>query len=411
MNNRIVAAVLLLGLGLGAGYGLAQWQPGASSMPAKADKQALYWYDPMFPQQQFDKPGKSPFMDMQLVPRYADGAASTATPAVQIDPGLAQNIGVRLASVSRGVLTSRLDLSGILAFNERDVAVVQARAVGFVERVYARAPGDVLKAGAPLVDLLIPEWAAAQEEFLALRRSAERGLIAAARQRLRLSGMPAGLIAQMERSGQVQSVLTVTSPISGALQTLDVREGMTVAPGQTLARFNGLGSVWLQVAVPEARGATLKVGQTVQSRFVGLPGETLDGTVSAILPATATDSRTVQVRVELPNPEGALRPGMTAQVSLAQTSGQALLQVPSEALIRTGKRVLVMLAEEGGRYRPVEVETGVENQDRTVILSGLQEGQQVVASGQFLLDSEASLKGITATAAEAAMNMQPGAQP
>jgi Cu(I)/Ag(I) efflux system membrane fusion protein len=409
MNNSIVAAVLLLGLG--AGYGLAQWQPGASSMPAKADRQALYWYDPMFPQQQFDKPGKSPFMDMQLVPRYADGAASAATPAVQIDPGLAQNIGVRLASVSRGVLTSRLALSGILAFNERDVAVVQARAAGFVERVYARAPGDVLKAGAPLVDLLIPEWAAAQEEFLALRRSGERGLIDAARQRLRLSGMPAGLIAQMERSGQVQSVLTVTSPISGALQTLEVREGMTVTPGQTLARFNGLDQVWLQVAVPEAQGAMLNVGQRVQSHFVGLPGKTLDGTVSAILPATAMDSRTVQVRVELPNPDGALRPGMTAQVSLAQTGGQALLQVPSEALIRTGKRVLVMLAEEGGHYRPVEVETGVENQDHTVILSGLQEGQQVVASGQFLLDSEASLKGVTATAAEAAMNMQPGAQP
>lgn len=409
MNNPIVAAVLLLGLG--AGYGLAQWQPGAPAMPVNADKQALYWYDPMFPQQQFDKPGKSPFMDMQLVPRYADGAASAATPAVQIDPGLAQNIGVRLASVSRGVLTSSLDLSGILGFNERDVAVVQARAAGFVERVYARAPGDVLKAGAPLVDLLIPEWAAAQEEFLALRRSGERGLIDAARQRLRLSGMPAGLIAQMERSGQVQSVLTVTSPISGALQTLDVREGMTVAPGQTLARFNGLDPVWLQVAVPEAQGATLKVGQRVQSRFVGLPGRMLDGTVSAILPATAMDSRTVQVRVELPNPDGALRPGMTAQVSLAQTSGQALLQVPSEALIRTGKRVLVMLAEEGGHYRPVEVEAGVENQDHTVILSGLQEGQQVVASGQFLLDSEASLKGITATAAEAAMNLQPGAQP
>lgn len=409
MNNSIVAAVLLLGLG--AGYGLAQWQPGASSMPAKADRQALYWYDPMFPQQQFDKPGKSPFMDMQLVPRYADGAASAATPAVQIDPGLAQNIGVRLASVSRGMLTSRLELSGILAFNERDVAVVQARAAGFVERVYARAPGDVLKAGAPLVDLLIPEWAAAQEEFLALRRSGERGLIDAARQRLRLSGMPAGLIAQMERSGQVQSVLTVTSPISGALQTLEVREGMTVTPGQTLARFNGLDQVWLQVAVPEAQGAMLNVGQRVQSHFVGLPGKTLDGTVSAILPATAMDSRTVQVRVELPNPDGALRPGMTAQVSLAQTGGQALLQVPSEALIRTGKRVLVMLAEEGGHYRPVEVETGVENQDHTVILSGLQEGQQVVASGQFLLDSEASLKGVTATAAEAAMNMQPGAQP
>lgn len=405
MNNRIVAALVLAGLGVG--YGVAQLHP-AAAVGVKEDKPALYWYDPMYPQQKFDKPGKSPFMDMQLVPRYAEGTAMQ-TPGVQIDPRQAQNIGVRLASVTRGVLASTLDVSGILAFNERDVAVVQARAAGFVERVYARAPGDVLKAGEPLADVLIPEWAAAQEEFLALRHSGDNGLIAAARQRLRLSGMPAALISRMERSGQVQSVLTISSPLSGALQTLEVREGMTVAAGQTLARLNGLERVWLQVAVPEAQGAALQVGQPVQSRFVGLPGQVVNGTVSAILPATAMDSRTVQVRVELPNPEGNLRPGMTAQVRLAQSSGQPVLQVPSEALIRTGKRVLVMLAEEGGHYRPVEVQAGAENQEQTVILSGLQEGQQVVASGQFLLDSEASLKGVTA--AEAAMNMQPGAQP
>ncbi|WP_439862543.1 efflux RND transporter periplasmic adaptor subunit [Pseudomonas antarctica] len=405
MNNRIVAAVLLLGLG--AGYGLAQLRPTAA-VAVSGEKPALYWYDPMYPQQKFDKPGKSPFMDMQLVPRYAE-SASTDTPAVQIDPRQTQNIGVRLATVTRGVLTSTLDLSGILAFNDRDVAVVQARAAGFVEKVYGRAAGDVLKGGAPLVDILIPEWASAQEEFLALRRSGDAGLLAAARQRLRLTGMPAGLITQMERSGQVQSVLTVTSPLGGALQTLDVREGMTVAAGQTLARINGLDQVWLQVAVPEAQGAGLRVGQTVESRFVGLPGTSVQGKVSAILPATAMDSRTVQVRVELPNPDGTLRPGMTAQVRLAQSTGQSVLQVPSEALVRTGKRVLVMLAEEGGRFRPVDVEAGAENSDQTVIRSGLQEGQQVVASGQFLLDSEASLKGITAT--EAPMSLQPGAQP
>jgi Cu(I)/Ag(I) efflux system membrane fusion protein len=423
MNNRILNVALLGGvllLGLGGGYWLAQTreaQPAmAGTMQAPDEKKALYWYDPMYPQQKFDKPGKSPFMDMQLVPRYAGGAEESA--AIQIDPSLTQNIGVRLASVSRGVLASSLELSGILAFNDRDVAVVQARAAGFVERVYARAPGDVLKAQAPLADILVPEWAAAQEEFLALRHS-DPGLLAAARQRLRLSGMPAGLITQMERSGRVQSVMTITTPLGGALQTLDVREGMTVAAGQTLARVNGLGTVWLQVAVPEAQGAALAVGQTVESRFVGLPGQVVKGTVAAILPATAMDSRTVQVRVELPNPDGMLRPGMTAQVRLAQSSGQSVLLLPSEALIRTGKRVLVMVAEEGGRYRPAEVQVGAENQDNTVILAGLQEGQQVVASGQFLLDSEASLKGITTQSsggfsdegAMDGMSMQPGARP
>lgn len=388
MINRLLA-VALLGGGLGAGYWLAQ---APAPVAAMADKPALYWYDPMYPQQKFDKPGKSPFMDMQLVPRYAEGAADSA--AVQIDPRVAQNLGVRLATVTRGVLASTLELSGILAFNERDVAVVQARAGGFVERVYDRAPGDVLKAGAPLADLLLPEWAAAQEEFLALRRSADAPLLAAARQRLRLSGMPAGLIAQMERSGRVQSVLTVASPIGGVVQTLDVREGMTMAVGQTLARINGLDRLWLQVAVPQSQGAALAVGQAVESRFVGLPGQVVKGAVSAILPVIAGDSRTVQVRVELPNADGTLRPGMTAQVRLAQSSAQSVLQVPSEALIRTGKRTLVMLAEEGGHYRPVDVELGAESQEMTVIRSGLQEGQQVVASGQFLLDSEASLRGI-----------------
>lgn len=185
MNNRIVNMALLGGvllLGLGGGYWLAQMREAqpvtAGTMQAPDEKKALYWYDPMYPQQKFDKPGKSPFMDMQLVPRYAGGAEESA--AIQIDPSLTQNIGVRLASVSRGVLASSLELSGILAFNDRDVAVVQARAAGFVERVYARAPGDVLKAQAPLADILVSEWAAAQEEFLALRHS-DPGLLAAAR--------------------------------------------------------------------------------------------------------------------------------------------------------------------------------------------------------------------------------------
>lgn len=406
MINRLLA-VVLLGAGAGAGYWLAHTPV---NVAATAEKPALYWYDPMYPQQKFDKPGKSPFMDMQLVPRYADSAADNA--AVQIDPRVSQNLGVRLATVTRGVLASTLEVSGMLAFNDRDVAVVQARAGGFVERVYDRAPGDVLKAGAPLVDLLIPEWAATQEEFLALRGSADASLLAAARQRLRLSGMPAGLIAQMERSGRVQSVVTVTSPMSGVVQSLEVREGMTVAAGQTLARINGLDRLWLQVAVPQAQSGTLAVGQAVESRFAGMPGQTFKGTLSAILPAIAADSRTVQVRVELPNPDGMLRAGMTAQVRLAQTSPQSVLQVPSEALIRTGKRVVVMLAEEGGHFRPVEVEAGAESQDQTVIRSGLQEGQQVVASGQFLLDSEASLRGISApSSGPSEMSMQPGAQP
>jgi Cu(I)/Ag(I) efflux system membrane fusion protein len=355
------------------------------------ERKALYWYDPMYPQQKFDKPGKSPFMEMELVPRYADDTANTAS--LQIDPSVTQNLGLRLATVSRDTQSSSLEAAGVLAYNERDVAVIQARTPGFVERVYARAPGDVLKAGAPLADILVPEWAGAQEEFLALKRLGDPGLLAAARQRLRLTGMPAALIDQVERNAKVQSSQTITTPIAGALQELNVRVGMTLAAGETLARVNGLNSVWLTVAVPESAAGSIQTGQTVEARLAGFPQAVLHGTVSAILPQVTADSRTVSVRIELPNSEGRLRPGLTVQVRL-QGATDTTLQVPSEALIRTGRRVLVMLAEEGGHYRPVEVQAGPESDGQTAVLKGLEEGQQVVTSGQFLLDSEASLKGI-----------------
>nr|WP_218888116.1 efflux RND transporter periplasmic adaptor subunit [Pseudomonas moraviensis] len=404
-------AGLALAVGVGGGYGLAYQRMNdltASAPAPSTEPKALYWYDPMYPQQKFDKPGKSPFMDMQLVPRYASGGEGSAT--VSIDPGLSQNLGLRVAPVSRGAFTSSLEVSGVLAFNERDVAVIQARTNGFVERVYARAPGDVLTAGAALADILVPEWTAAQSEFLALRRSGDADLIAAARQRLRLTGMPASLIAQVERSGKVKSELTVTSPLGGVLQELDVRAGMTVASGATLARVNGLNSVWLAVAVPESQTGSVALGQAVEARLPAFPGGVFNGTVSAILPDTNPDSRTLRVRVELANADGRLRPGMTAQVRLNRSTAQDSLWVPSEAVIRTGKRALVMLAEDAGHFRPVEVRLGQESTGRTVILEGLAEGQSVVTSGQFLLDSEASLKGIVAAPLETGGNVS-GSQP
>ena len=230
----------------------------AGVMPTAALAQAaddegravLYWYDPMVPQQKFDKPGKSPFMDMELVPRYADEGSDGAS--MKIDPSVTQNLGIRLATAVRESISQSLEATGALLFDERDVAVVQARAGGFVERVYDRAPEDVIDKGAPLADLLIPEWAAAQEEYLALRDVGEPQLLAAARQRLRLAGMPADVIAQLQGSGKTRAVWTVTSPIAGVLSSLDVREGMTVPAGASLARINGLSKVWLEVAVPEA---------------------------------------------------------------------------------------------------------------------------------------------------------------
>ena len=401
---------LLLAIGAAGGYWLApasnslstaQPDPATKTSAAESvEPKVLYWFDPMYPQQQFDSPGKSPFMDMQLVPRYADGAAQTSNAqpaAVQVAAGVQQNLGMRLASVSLGPLQQSLPVSGVLAFDERNVAVLQTRASGFVERTYSSAPGDLVAAGAPLADLLVPEWVAGQEELLALRRSGEAQLTAAARQRLQLLGMPSSAIAEVERSGRVQPVFTLRSPIAGALQQLDVRPGMTLAAGASVARINGLSQVWLELAIPEAQASGLRKGQPVEARLPAFAGEVLSGKVSSILADANAASRSLRVRVELANPDGRLRPGMTAQVWLQQGASKARLQIPSEAVIRGGKRNLVMLAEDGGRFRPVEVLLGTEAQGQVEILAGLSEGQQVVASGQFLLDSEASLTGLQAT--------------
>lgn len=377
------------------------------AQPAEQEREVLYWYDPMYPQQRFDQPGPSPFMDMDLVPRYAEpDAGGDGPPAMRIDPDILQNLGVRLAPVTRGPVEVSITATGQLSFNQRDVAVVQARSQGFVERVYGLAEQDLVEPGTPLADLLVPEWAAAQQEYLALRGLDEPRLLEAARQRMRLAGMPESLVDQVARRGETQLVWTLTSPVGGVIQSLDVREGMTLAAGATLARINGLETVWLVVEVPEAQVAGLQAGQGVEAQLPAYPGETLQGEIQAVLPQANRDSRTVPVRIELSNAEQRLRPGMTAEVMMTRQEDTALL-VPTEALIRTGRRTLVMVAEEGGRFRPVEVRTGRETEDRTVILAGLEEGQQVVASGQFLLDSEASLRGLTAAPTEMFMPSAP----
>lgn len=378
----------------GTGYWIGHGGGSPAPMASTADgRQPLYYYDPMFPNQKFDKPGKSPFMDMQLVPKYADEGGAAGPAGVTIDPAARQSLGIRLVAAQRGSLASTLDVTGTIDFNQRDVAIVQARSGGFVQRVYARAPGDVVRAGAPIADLLLPDWGGAQTEFLSVKRLGRPDLTAAARQRLKLIGMSDGLIAGVERSGRPNGMVTITTPISGVIQTLDARQGVTLATGQTLAQVSGLGTVWLNAAVPEARAGDVRIGQNATATLTSFPGETFAGRVIAILPTAQADSRTLTVRIELSNRGGRLRPGMFATVSLGGDARPALL-VPSEAMIRTGTRTLVMLAAGDGRYHPAEVKAGRDAGGQTEILAGLAEGEKVVASGQFLLDSEASLTGI-----------------
>jgi len=400
-----MSIAIALAIGIGVASGQAHEHQGAGqAREHQGGGQArtpLYWYDPMQPNQHFDKPGKSPFMDMQLVPRYADEDGQGEQNSIRIDPHIVQNLGVRLTSVERGPFVKALEAVGTIDFNQRDLAVLQARSNGFVTRVYDRAPGDVVGRDAPIVDLLVPEWAGAQIEFLALLRSGDRELIAAGRQRLLLLGIPPELIARIEDKREQHTAVTVRSPLAGVIESLDVRAGMTVAAGATLAKINGLTSVWLEAAIPEAgipesQGALTSIGKTVEVRLTAYPGTTFKGRVIAILPEANAQTRTLRVRVELANREGRLKPGMFAQVRLDVGRQASVLYVATEAVIRTGTRAVVIVANDRGQFVPTEVRVGADFNGNTVILDGLQEGQQAVASGQFLIDSEASLKGVLA---------------
>ena len=390
-----LAAALVMG---GIGYWLGQRNnaAGPQSALAQSGRKVLYWYDPMVPAEHYNNPGTLSSMGMKTIPKYVEAAPSAdAMPGVSVDPAASQSLGMRIVAVQPGSLPAGLVVTGTIEFNQRDVAVVQARSGGFVARVYGRAPGDVIGAGAPLADLQLPEWGGAQVEFLAVKRLGKRELTAAARQRLRLLGMPEGLIGQVERSGRTNGIVTIRSPIAGVIQSLDVRQGMTLSAGQSLAQVTGIGMVWLNAAVPEAQSGVVRVGQSAAVTLGAFPGENFAGRVTAILPTAQADSRTLSVRIELVNRGGRLRPGMFASVTLG-TSGGAALLVPSEAVIRTGTRSLVMLALPGGRYRPAEVRLGRDGGGMTEVLAGLSAGEKVVASGQFLLDSEASLTGLAA---------------
>ncbi|MYM92255.1 efflux RND transporter periplasmic adaptor subunit [Duganella vulcania] len=405
-NKNILAAIAAIVIAAG-GYGAyrlgvhqaMQASPDhddAVTVAGGTGKKPLYWHDPMVPGQKFDKPGKSPFMDMQLVPVYAGADGDDGS--VTISPRVQQNLGVRTAIVTAGRLPSGVVTVGSVAYNERDVVLVQARSNGFIERLYVRAALDPVKQGQALAELYVPDWIAAQEEYLAARRMQggdTASLVDGARQRMRLAGMTDGQIRLVESSGKVHPRITISAPVSGVVAELGAREGMTVASGAQLFRINGLSTVWVNADVPENVAAKVRPGDAVEARSPALPGSVFKGKVGAVLPEVSAATRTLKARVELANPGGQLVPGMFATITFASSRNADVLLVPSEAVIQTGTRSVVILAQDGGKFQPVDVEVGGEGNGQTEIRKGLSAGQKIVLSGQFLLDSEASLRGTT----------------
>lgn len=390
MRFSLTLLAALLGGAMG-GYWFAGEKTAAQPASGGAERQVLYWYDPMVPGQRFDKPGKSPFMDMELVPRYADEQQDDG--GVTISARQQQNLGVRTAAAQLRELNLQLDAYGSVATDERGVQVIAARANGLIDKLYVRASQQQVKKGQALAQLWIPDWSAAQQEYLAIRKLGDSALTSAARQRLALQFMPEAIIRQVERSGQPQTRITITAPESGFINKLDAREGMQVTATQGLFELASLDPVWMVIDYPQAQAGLLQVGDAVAASSASWPRERFTGEVSELLPNVDPLTRTFKARIVLKNPQQRLKPGMYLQVQLAQNAGaKPVLAIPQEALIGSGDRNRVLVAEGNGHFAPVDVVAGLAQDGWVEIKQGLQAGQQVVTSGQFLIDSEASMR-------------------
>ena len=393
-----VAVVLGLGIAIGTGYWFGSHQsmrPISNAPVATTDKRVMYWFDPMQPATHFDKPGKSPFMDMQLVPHYDDEGAATAADAgsVRIDASTVQNLGMRTATVEIGSLAGDLRVPGTIGWDLRETTAVNARADGVIEKLYVRAPFEQVKAGQPLAALIAPAWNAAAQEYLALGASTSaqaRALHSASQDRLRSLGMDD---AQIRGVGRGNPRIVLRAQADGVVTALDVREGQRINAGMPIMTINGLHSVWLEAAIPQGQGSGIVAGTTVQATVSARPGEIFRGRVEALLPDIDATTRTQRARIVLDNPQQTLTPGMFAELQLHSGSKRSYPLVPDEAVIASGESTRVIVAEAGGHYRPVAVRIGLSSGGRTEILAGLKGGERVVVSGQFLIDSEASLSG------------------
>ncbi|MEG2828650.1 MAG: efflux RND transporter periplasmic adaptor subunit [Edwardsiella sp. (in: enterobacteria)] len=401
--NIKYAAALAGGLILGAAITVALYPylnltSSATATSAPAERRVLFWYDPMKPDVKFDQPGKSPFMDMDLVPKYADeGGDAGQESGVRIDPAQQQNLGLKTATVRRGTLRDALTLPATISFNEYQYAIVQARAEGFVEKVYPLTNGDRIARGSPLVDITLPAWVEAQSEYLLLSPSG--GDQAAQRQgvleRLRLSGMPEEDIQRLRTARRIQTRFTLRAPIDGVITAFDLRAGMNFSKDKTVAQIQGIDPVWVSAALPEAMAAQLNADSRFELAVPAYPQQRFSVRDWRTLPSADPTTRTLQIRLAVANPDGRLKPGMNATLRL-ETQSPPLLLIPAQAIVDSGDEQHVITVTQDGRFLPKRVAVAQEAQQQAGIAAGLTEGESVVVNGLFLIDSEASISGALA---------------
>lgn len=386
MNKTLILSALLLALGAGGGYWAAKHLPGDG---ASAEKQPLYWVNPMDPRDKRDGPAKDN-MGMDFIPVYEEkrgGSPGTVT----ISPEIQQNLGVRLAKVERLPVHQQLETVGYVGYDEERLEAINARMAGWIRTLAIKNEGQKVAKGTFIYDLYAPDLVNAQHEYLLALNTANPMLLRAAEGKLKSLQVPADQIAALKRTRQVQETVRIYAPSSGYVSDLKVREGQYVEPAAALFNISTLQQVWVSAEVFERQAAQLRVGDPVTMTLDYAPGRQWQGKVDYLYPTLDAATRTLKVRLRFANLDEFLKPNMFAKISIQSGGGEPQTLVPSEAVIRTGSQDRLVLALGDGGFKSVAVTLGPQFGDRVAILGGVEPGDTIVRSAQFLLDSESSI--------------------
>ena len=395
MNSKIVLAILVLAA-FGAGIVMGPKFAGLNAGPGdgvgesteSAEQEILYWVAPMDPNFRRDEPGKSP-MGMDLVPVYADGANEGE--GVFISPAVENNLGVRTAEATIRPLWRRVEATGYVGFDETRISHINTRVQGWVVNLRVDAEGERVAKGDLLFEFYSPELVNAQKEYLSALRRGNDSMIAGAEEKLHALGIIPGQVSVLAREGVASENIRIVAPQDGIVTSLGVREGMYIQPNTAVMSLPDLSSVWLQAEVFESQADSVAVGQAAKATLDYLPGTEFNGQVDYVYPVLDPVTRTLKVRLRFDNPNQRLKPNMYARVSIYGRLKPAALTIPREALIPAPGHDRVVLALGDGKFHVHEVMTGMESGEFVEILSGASEGDRVVTSAQFLIDSEASI--------------------
>lgn len=386
---------LLIGLVLGgsATFISINYLPNLKKMDNNSvktiEKKPLYWVAPMDSNYRRDKPGKSP-MGMDLIPFYEDGDSKDEVGTVKISPEVINNLGVRTSFVEMKKLNTKVETVGYVSYDENYLVHIHPRVKGWIEKLYVKASGDPVTKGQPLYEIYSPEIVNAQEELLlALDRKNQR-LIKASKERLKSLKVSSSIIRSLEKTRKVRQTVTMSSPKSGVVDNLQIREGFFVQPGKTIMSIGTLKDIWVNAEVFERQASLISIGDLVQMQSDFIPGKTWKGEVDYIYPTLDTKTRTIKVRLKFKNKDELLKPGMFANIDIQGSKEEKSLVVPKEAIIRTGNSNRVVLALDKGKFKSINVKVGKFDTKYIEILSGLEKGEKIVISAQFLLDSESS---------------------